>query len=319
MHLRAMMTTRTDNDEDVLKLIGTMDIIRQRLLNVFPDGLVSVDDLYVSSLISALPESWTSVTDPLELQLAVTPSELKKVLRGHAIKLKNHDSSHHTLLSTALSTTASSKKPCTNNNSIQSKPDCDYCKRRGHSSDVCHRKQMDNQRKEIDALKAMMKNLKITKSAKVAHVSDTESDESLHNLSSAKATTASSLNRIKFSRMDVTKQEHRSPSDQVYNADTGCTDSLINSASNLQSHKTITPTSIFMADDSVIKADAFGPMKLPIALPSMPGLVVPGLAENLLSIGQLANHGVTSVFTKDKVKFYESSVNLDGVKLGEGH
>lgn len=48
-----------------------------------------------------------------------------------------------------------------------------------------------------------------------------------------------------------------------------------------------------MADDSVIKADAVGPLKLPIPLPSMPGLVLPGLAENLLSIEQLADHGVT--------------------------
>lgn len=73
-----------------------------------------------------------------------------------------------------------------------------------------------------------------------------------------------------------------------------------------------------MADESIIKADAVGPMKLPIQLPSMPGLVVPGLAKNLLSIGQLADHGVTSVFSKDKVKFYNSSVKIDGTKLGEG-
>lgn len=59
-----------------------------------------------------------------------------------------------------------------------------------------------------------------------------------------------------------------------------------------------------MADDSSIEASEIGPILPPIAIPSVPGLVVLGLAENLLSIGQLANHGVTSVFTNDKVDFF---------------
>lgn len=47
MYLRSMMTTRADTDEDVTKLMSTMDSIRQQLLNVCPDGTVSVNDLYV--------------------------------------------------------------------------------------------------------------------------------------------------------------------------------------------------------------------------------------------------------------------------------
>ena len=178
---------------------------------------------------------------------------------------------------------------------------------------------MDNQRKEIDALKVMMKNSKLTKSAKIAQVSDSESEDSLNGASTTKTATTLLINRVKFSRMSATKHHHRTYDHLVFNADTGCTNSLVKSGSSLVSHAPISPTSIFMADDSVIKADSAGPMKLPIPLPSMPGLVVPGLAENLLSIGQLADHGVTSVFTKDKVEFYKSPVTLDGMKLGEGH
>lgn len=37
MHLRAMMTTRADSDEEVSKLITTMDTLRQHLLNVCPE------------------------------------------------------------------------------------------------------------------------------------------------------------------------------------------------------------------------------------------------------------------------------------------
>lgn len=184
--------------------------------------------------------------------------------------------------------------------------------------DVCHQKQMYDQKKEIEALKTMMKNSKLTKSAKISQLSDSESEDSLNDVSVAKTTSASS-NQIKFSRMAATINEHKSLKDLVYNADTGCTDSLVRSTSNLQYQKLIPPTSIFLADDSTIKADARGHMKLPISLPSMPGLVAPGLAETLLSIGQLADHGMMSVFTQDKAKFYKSSIALKGSKLGEGH
>lgn len=309
------MTARAENDDDVLKLIGTMDVLRQRLMNVCPDGNVSVDDLFVSSLISALPESWTSVTAPLELQPSITPVELKKVLRGHSVKLKNREALTTTSTSTALSVTTQSKRSKSNS---QPKADCDYCKRRGHSSDVCHKKQMDDQRKEIESLKNQMKNSKLAKSAKVAQVTDSDSDDSIMDISSAKAT-STSRNRVKFSRMAATNNQSNTLNSLVYNADTGCTDTLVKDASSLLSSKPIPPTSIYLADDTTIKAKAVGPIKLPISLPSVPGLVVPGLAENLLSIGQLADNGVTSIFTKDKVEFYESKLDIKGVKLGEGH
>lgn len=211
-------------------------------MNVCPDGSVYVDDIYVSSLISALPETWTLVTAPLELQPTVTPSELKKVLRGHAVKLKNRDTSSHTS-STALSTTAPSRKSRVNNNS-QPKPDCDYFTRRGHLSDVCHKKQMDDQRREIDSLKDMMKKSKLTELAKLAHVSDSESDDSLDNITSAEAATASLTNRIKFLREAAIRHQSHTSNELVFNADTGCTDSLVKSTSCLDSHKSISPTPI---------------------------------------------------------------------------
>lgn len=89
MHLQAMLTAHAEGDDDLLKLIGSMDVLCQRLMNVCPEGTVSAKNLYVSSLISAVPESWTSVTAPLELQPSVTPTELKKVLCEHSVKLKN--------------------------------------------------------------------------------------------------------------------------------------------------------------------------------------------------------------------------------------
>lgn len=73
-----------------------------------------------------------------------------------------------------------------------------------------------------------------------------------------------------------------------------------------------------MADNTSIDVTAVGPIKPPIAIPLVDGLVVPGLAENLLSIGHLADNGVTSVFGKNKVEFFKSPVVVSGGKLGEG-
>lgn len=313
MYLRSMMTLRADGDDDVSRLITTMDTTRQRLLNVCPEGTVSVDDIYVSSLISALPNSWTSVTAPLELQSVVTPAELKKVLRGHFIKIKNRETTTQSSASAALSATSLAKKPKA---AYPPRPECDYCNRRGHSSKVCHQKQMDDQRKEIDALKQLLKSSKLTKSAKVAHLSESDSDSSVTDVKSSRA--ASSSQAVRFSRKASSNHNSDHSSQLVYNADTGCTDTLVTSSASLQSSRTIPAIPIYMADDTTIDATAVGPIKTPISLTPIPGLVVPGLAENLLSIGQLADHGVTSVFGKDKVKFYQTPVAIDGKKIGEG-
>lgn len=105
-----MMTTRAASDDDFSKLITTMDAMHQQLLNVCPEGTVLVDEIYVSSLISAFPEDWTSVTAPLELQAAVTLVELKSVLQGHLTKLKNREVLPVVLSLTALLTTTATKK-----------------------------------------------------------------------------------------------------------------------------------------------------------------------------------------------------------------
>lgn len=316
MYLRSMMTTRANGDEDVSKLITNMDIIRQRLLNVCPEGTVSVDDIYVSSLISALPESWTSVTAPLELQAHVTPAELKKVLRGHVVKLKNRDTATPASTSTALSATVPSKK--NKNKQGSSRPECDYCQYRGHTSEVCHRKMLEDQKREIESLKNNLKSTKTSKSAKVAQLSDSDTDSSLDEIPNPKKKASSAASRVKFSRAATHQPKSGFTDAFTYNADTGCTDTMVTSTTSLKSSTKIPKTPIYMADDTIINATSIGPIVPPIPIPSIPGLVVPGLAENLLSIGQLADHDVTSVFTKEGVEFYKSPVDIAGVKLGEG-
>lgn len=86
----------------------------------------------------------------------------------------------------------------------------------------------------------------------------------------------------------------------------------------LEFSSAISSTTICMADDTTIKATSIGPIKCPIPLASVPGLLVPGLAENLLSISQLADQRVVSVFNKDKVEFYKSPLKIVVAKIGEG-
>lgn len=55
---------------------------------------------------------------------------------------------------------------------------------------------------------------------------------------------------------------------------------------SLLSSSRISSTPIYLAEDSAIHATAIGPIKAPIPLAHIPGLVVHGLTKNLLSIGQ---------------------------------
>lgn len=314
MHLRSMMSQCVTSNDDVSKFIVTMDTLRQRLLNFCADGTVSVNDLYISSLISALPDDWTSVTAPLELQATVTPMELKSVLWGHLTKLKNCETSFTVQSLTALSTSVSSKK--TKSHSTSPRPECSHCKLKGHLANTCHWKLLEDQQKEINALKQALKNPKSSKAAKVA-VSDLDTNNSDNSKPSSKTARASSgcVKLSRAARKLTTSQSHLF----VYNADTGCTNTLMTSSHSLKHSSPIPHTPIFMADDTTIKATEVGPIHSPISIPSIPGLVVPGLTENLLSIGQLGDHGVTSVLTNYKVEFFQSPITVNGTKLGEGH
>lgn len=69
MHLRSMMSEQATDTDDVSRLLGPMENLCNKLQNVCPEGTVTIDDVYISSVIAALPESWSAVTGPLELQL----------------------------------------------------------------------------------------------------------------------------------------------------------------------------------------------------------------------------------------------------------
>lgn len=139
---------------------------------------------------------------------------------------------------------------------------------------------MDEQQKEIEALKHSMKRNKSSKSACVAQISESDSETSIDEVRSAK--TESSLTHVKFLRAASVTVKSNDVDLFTYNADTGCNDTLVKSAKSLKSAHQINPTPIFMADDTTIDASAPGPIKPPIPISSVPGLGVPGLPRTYL-------------------------------------
>lgn len=213
MHLRSMMAEQAVDTDDVGKLLGQMDNLRQKLRNICPDGNVTIDDVYISSVISALPDSWTAVTAPLELQKSVTVAQLNNVLCGHIIKLKNRDchlqqpasvaanaavsnSSNHLTMrnkpSNARSQSSSKSAPTAGSSSSS----CGHCGFRGHSIERCRTKQLNDLRKEIEDLKTTSKRNPRHRAAKAtAPASDSESGSSVEEVKR----TSSKAAKIRFS------------------------------------------------------------------------------------------------------------------------
>ncbi|KAG0142280.1 hypothetical protein CROQUDRAFT_135680 [Cronartium quercuum f. sp. fusiforme G11] len=88
-------------------------------------------------------------------------------------------------------------------------------------------------------------------------------------------------NKIQYGHLATASREKTNLVDTYHNADSVVTDT--------------------MANDSVIEAMNEGDLSLPIDIPPITSLHVPEISENLLSIGQLVDVGVMSVFTKSGV------------------
>lgn len=168
MCLKWMMSEQATDTKDVGRLLGRMDSLRQRLRNICPDGAVTIADVYISSIISALPELWSVVTNPLELQHTVTVAQLTNMLRSHLFNLKNRET--HTHLSSSV--TANSANFSKSNNSSGAKhrgktprlktqssssSTCNHCGFKGHTINTCRTKQFKDLRKYLDDVKASVK------------------------------------------------------------------------------------------------------------------------------------------------------------------
>lgn len=108
-----------------------------------------------------------------------------------------------------------------------------------------------------------------------------------------------------------------SASEFVLNTDSGCTTTMVNDQTALQSIHCVAPCPIYLPDVSIVKDTYEGSVPLPFGDGTHHGLLVPELSKNLLSIGQLADEGIRSVFTKNGVKFYWGPIKVNGKQVGE--
>lgn len=194
-----------------------------------------------------------------------------------------------------------------------SHPLCDSCGR--HHPGKCQRSK-SVEKSEINQLKYEINKLKkktrrANKATRAKDFSSSDSDSSTED-----DKRASKASKIRFAK--AASQTSSTTSGVVFNADSGCTDTMVNSSTLLQNSHSLKHCPIQLANDSVIQATREGDTVLPFGRSTIPGLLVPNLSENLLSIGQLADHDIQSVFTKDGVCFYKGDVNIDGELVGRG-
>lgn len=57
LYLREMMSTRTLENDDLLKYLNRMETLQAALASICTDGRISIDDLYVSAVIIGLPDT----------------------------------------------------------------------------------------------------------------------------------------------------------------------------------------------------------------------------------------------------------------------
>lgn len=158
LYMRQMMLLNTSEDvEDVLKMMLQLDTLRSKLTAICTQGNISIDDFYVASVISSLPEAWAGCTRHLESQTIISVTDIKNAVRAEATKRRNRDtlSSVTTVASASVAST-----PLTPSNSSGYKgshPLCNNCAR--HHPGKCN-KSKTVEKSEIDQLKFEISKLK---------------------------------------------------------------------------------------------------------------------------------------------------------------
>lgn len=253
------------------------------------------------------------------MQSTITPAQVTNAIKREVVKQKTREdivpppSASAIAKSAKLSNASRNPQPSEKGKSKQDRAARDKCPHCNlfHGA-RCWRKETEDLKDTVKRLEC----LHTKKSVKSAVVEDSE-DSDVEEVLKARAATTSRIRSAKSAAAGNTTSTKNSTS-FVLNADSGCTDTMVNNPQALHSIHPVQHCPIRLADDSVVKATRSGIVSLPFGSLPHPGLLVPQLSENLLSIGQLADEGVQSVFTKSGVKFYKRPIRVDGEQVGEG-
>ncbi|KAG0150785.1 hypothetical protein CROQUDRAFT_713255 [Cronartium quercuum f. sp. fusiforme G11] len=175
--IREIMNQAVEDVEEMPAHLSKMALLYQRLSALSVDGKISVNDLYVTALISSLAQSWSHVMQPLEIQYKVTPNSVLTCIHSKIVKYRTRDESPSKLVSApsasqsrrASNTEVSSSVPEKGKNRGSGRRDrsstsygrSDYCKKL-HAGE-CFRKKRDGLEKTAADL-----NRKLKKGAKAA-------------------------------------------------------------------------------------------------------------------------------------------------------
>lgn len=261
--------------------------------------MLSVDDIENASVISSLPEKFSAVTTHFEQQNSIENKQLTDAIRSSVINAKNRATSQG-ISSTANAAKANLSYSSSTNQKLSNKnqkplPQCEHCKG-VHKTANCLKKQNNNMAEQLAALTKKIDAL--SGKAKFA-VDDDEKESNEDTLSDFSDSMARYAVAYKASSSTTTVQ---------WNVDSGTTNSLVPSNTQLENSKPSTLT-LCTANNERITATHMGKVNVP-GLPSVTAHHVNGLAEPLLSVSDITDNDIGVIFFKEKVTFVSKTSEL---------
>lgn len=87
--LRSLMAKEADSSDNIPSLILEIQSLGVKLKKLCKIGMISVEDIQVASLTSALPDSFAGVTSSFKQQEVVKFADVAKAINSHVLNRKN--------------------------------------------------------------------------------------------------------------------------------------------------------------------------------------------------------------------------------------
>jgi transposase InsO family protein len=327
MYWLRKMTVSRMTDDDLPTHLDEMAKTFERLNSLITvDSPLTPEDIYSTCILTSLPQDWLSCVSAMMNEPRVSPTKLIDALRSEYLRRQTRadDATHVESASSTKPTRGRNRSRPTN----QPVRHCTYCNMDGHDLNRCgHVARIINSHKSNHQtgtshpnqpnIKGRAKSDKPvvagrTSAATFADNLTAEDDESDFCGSEIEAVAGQAAISLSSSTGAV-------PSGDA-NLDSGCSMSMTPSLSSIFSAKS-NNTPVRLADHSMVEATHKGLMKLPMdSTKPIPTLVVPALAEPLLSIAGLCDADMSVVFTQGSCNIY-SSTNFKptGDIIGKGY
>jgi hypothetical protein len=326
--LRKLTLSRMVDDDLVTHLDNMAKTFERLSALVTAESPLTPDDIYSTSILTSLPQDWLSCVSSMMNEPRIDPSRLIDSLKAEHLRRKTREGDV-----TALES-ASSAKP---NNQAKGKPQqagqqvrpCTFCNMDGHDLNRCfhvarllenHKSSQNTSKPGGSSARPNNKGRKqpntVAKAGRTsaATLGGADSTEDKDDFSGSEV-------EVTAGQAAVSLSSAISPlSSGDANLDSGCSVSMTPDQSAVSLLKA-NRTPVRLADHSLVEATHKGVSKLPLDTDkSVPTLVVPALAEPLLSIAGLCNTGLTVVFTPNSCDIYNSpDFKISGKMVGRGN